>query len=212
MLTVCCLNAHNYMARGREYVEKLHSAVSRNLTLPHRFVCFTDDPESYHYRVQKRPLPHDGLTGWCNKLALFKPGVLEAERVVYIDLDTVITGPLDDLFAYSGNFAMLAPFYTNVLPPFDGYQSGLMAWRAGTQTHIWEAYKAAGCPEVRGGDQAFINSLGVEPDTWQAMFPRRVVSYKAEGGKLPEGTSAVCFHGVPRPHQITSGWVPEHWR
>lgn len=213
MLTVACLNAGNYMTRGQVYTEKLHRAVARHLTLPHRFVVFTDDGAPYADGIDKRPLPDDRLSSWWHKISLFKPGAFaDGERVVYIDLDSIITGTLDDLFAYDGVFCMLAPFFDGVHPVFAGNQSGLMSWTGGTLTHIWKAYEGAGFPELRGGDQAFINALGLPCDTWQALYPGRVFSYKAEGGVIPEGAAVCCCHGIPRPHQITSGWVPEHWR
>ena len=41
MATILCMKwGKKY---GPEYVNRLHSMVSRHLTIPHRFVCLTDD-------------------------------------------------------------------------------------------------------------------------------------------------------------------------
>jgi hypothetical protein len=146
-----------------------------------------------------------------NKLALFRPGVFaEGERVLYLDLDTVITGSLDDIAAYDGEFAMLE----DVIYPGQ-WGSGIMAWRGGFGADLWEAYEAAGFPEVPGGDQAWIMGRamqsGLKPDLLQDLYPGQIASYKMSGGVLAPQTRVVCFHGVPRPHEIETGWVPALW-
>ena len=60
---------------GAEYVNRLYKMVEKNLTLPHRFVCFTDKPEGILEGVEIRPLPalnDEGLPekAW-KKLGLF---------------------------------------------------------------------------------------------------------------------------------------------
>jgi hypothetical protein len=70
---------------------------------------------------------------------LFKPGLFtEGDRIVFFDLDTVLTGRIDDLCTYDGPFAILR----DVFWP-DGLQSSVMAWKAGECTDIWT--------ELRGG-------------------------------------------------------------
>jgi len=211
-MLVVCLNAGNYLKRGREYVVKLHNGVRRHLGGEFGFICFTDDGEPYPDGIAKRELPKSGLKGWWNKVSLFSPGVFgDGERVLYFDLDTLIVGPIGDIAAYSGRFAMLGP-YANVLPPFDGNQSGVMAWAGGFGDEIWRTFASLGNPDVPGGDQAFLNHLNLGPDVWQQMFPGRFASFKWECmGGLPDSVSVCGFHGLPRPHQC-GGWVRDHWR
>jgi hypothetical protein len=45
----------------------------------------------------------------------------------------------------------------------------------------------------------------------QDAFPGLFVSYKQINGP-PEKASVVVFHGKPRPHEVTTGWVPEVWK
>lgn len=207
MVHFICLQAANYLGRGREYTEKLRDGIFRNLPEKStaKFTVFTDDPEDYP-EIKKQPLPEAGLNGWYNKLALFKKDLFpEDELKIYFDLDTVITGALDDIINYQGKFAVLRDFYR-----YYGYGSGVMIWR-GDLSHIWESWDIAGRPEVPGGDQAWLEQV-CEPEHLQDIFPGRFASYKVHAQEaIPKGTSVVCFHGIPRPHQC-NGWVPHFWK
>lgn len=215
MLNIVCVNAGNYLGRGVEYVNILHDMVRRNLQagFPGRFVVFTDTPGGYHGDIIVRPLPHEGLRGWHNKIGLFKPGLFDdGDRILALDLDTLITGRLDEYAAYDGEFSILRDFFVPDDGKFSGWQSAVMAWPANRLAHIWERYEAAEFPIVDGGDQAWIKQNQDKADLWQILHPGSVVSYKASSGRVPQTASIVCFHGKPRPHEVTEGWVPEVWK
>jgi uncharacterized Rossmann fold enzyme len=202
MLRIVCVNWRNYCGRGEEYVAKLHDMVRRNLPEGHEGVFEVFDDAR---------LP-PGLNGWFNKLWLFSPGLWpDGDRIVYFDLDTLITGRLDELVAYDGDFAILH----NLLDPHvnapGDYQSAVMLWRAGFGHHIWENYEAAGFPNVEKGDQAWIEAQLERCDIIQRLYPGLAVSYKGTGGRLPARASIVCFHGKPRPHEV-GGWAQEVWK
>jgi uncharacterized Rossmann fold enzyme len=219
MLNVCCvaLNLDTYLdGRARDAVEILYSMVRRNLAagLRGRFTVFTDNPAAFDGMagVQTKLLP-SGLIGWWNKLALFADDAFpKGERVLYFDLDTVITGPLDDIAAYRGEFAILRDVYRP-----KGYQSSVMAWEAGNfTTRFWDTWDACGRREVEGGDQAWIEErlawIMREPDIFQKLFPGQFRSYKIDCTEfVPKGTRVVFFHGLPRPHQA-GGWVTDVWK
>ena len=217
MLSVVCINAGNYLGLGHTYTNNLRRAVSRNLTLDHRFVCFTDAAkEGYIHGIEVRPLPgkEHPISGWWHKVALFKAGVFEdGERIVFLDLDSVITGSLDDIASYDGEFAMLQDVM------FRGLRaSGVMAWRGGFGSFLWDDYVAAGYPQNIqhpgynfGGDGAWIGRNVDGIDLLQDLYPNQIASYKMTGGILAPYTRIVAFHGVPRPHEVTTGWVPKLW-
>lgn len=213
MLNIVCVEAGNYQGRRADYVNRLHDMVRRNLPLgfPGQFICFTDGgTEGLHPDITVRPLPAKGLEGWMNKLSLFRFGLFDGgDRILYFDLDTLITGRLDDLAAYEGPFAILRDFYRP-----SGLQSSIMAWEAGDWEagNIWQAYAMAGFPHVEGGDQAWIEQNYDGPCILQSLYPDLFVSYKVSGGKMPEKASVVVMHGRPRPHEVTTGWVPEVWK
>lgn len=211
MLNVVCINANNYQERGVEYVKILNDMVRRNLPAgyPGKFTVFTDTPGDYGPEIEVRPLPHPGLEGWWNKLALFAPGVFQDdERVLYFDLDTVLTGRLDAVADYQGEFAILNDFYR-----YNGLQSSVMGWRVSNKTKsIWLDWHKAGMPKIVGGDQAWIEECKLNPDIWQKIAPDAFVSYKVTAGVSPDKAAVVVFHGLPRPHQVTNGWVPMVWK
>jgi uncharacterized Rossmann fold enzyme len=209
MLHICCIRAGTAFAPA--YVDILFDSVRRNLAdgFEGEFVCFTDQHDVLAPGISSRPLPAD-LPGWWSKLALFRPGLFpDGDRVLFLDLDTLITGRLDEIAAYDGPFAILRDFYRP-----DGLQSAVMAWRAGDWSKLWTSYAAAGCPITgQGGDQAWIEQYQWRDDVdlLQDIFPGTFVSYKQINGP-PEKASVVCFHGRPRPHEVTTGWVPEVWK
>lgn len=212
-ITIACVRAgEKYPA---EYVEILFDMVAR--TMPEgtifRQVCFTDQPETYE-NVINRPLP-EGVTGWWAKLCMFTPGAFKpGERVLYFDLDTVLIGMLTDIVGYEGEFASLRDVYRP-----DGLQSSVLMWEAGKSDFIWERWKAAGMPDIPGGDQAWIERAieaergALEFDRLQDVFPDKFVSYKADCLNGPSAdASVVFFHGDIKPHEFVRGWVADFWK
>jgi uncharacterized Rossmann fold enzyme len=207
MLHICCIRAGAAFAPA--YVNNLFDMVRRNLAdgFEGEFVCFTDQNDALDSGIKVRPLPVN-LPGWWSKLGLFRPGVFpDGDRVLFLDLDTLITGRLDELAAYDGPFAILRDFYRP-----DGLQSAVMAWRAGECHEIWNGFVAEGCPTIDvGGDQVWIERTQLGAVRLQDAFPGLFVSYKLIKGP-PDKASVVVFHGEPRPHEIKEGWVPEVWK
>ncbi len=211
MLHLCCIRAGE--AFSPAYVDILHDSIRRNLAdgFEGDFTVFTDQPDTYADGIIVRPLPAD-LPKWWSKLALFRDWLFpHGDRVIFFDLDTVITGRLDELAAYDGPFAILRDFYRP-----DGLQSAVMSWKAGEASDIWRSYEAAGCPQDDpGGDQAWIERSHLETAVlFQDQFPGLVVSYKADNlhNHPPAKASVVVFHGKPRPADVLTGWVPQVWK
>lgn len=201
MLTIACVkHGKKY---GPEYVNILRDMVERNLPeMTGRFVCFTDDPAGINCDTQ--PLP-EGVSGWWAKLYLF-----EACRgpTVYFDLDTVITGPLDEIMNIRPGFTILREFGRS---GDEYYGSGLMAWD-GDYSNIWHKWLAAEKPMTARGDQEWIERCLPEVNFWQDLFPGKVLSFKADRlwSAPPSDAWVVCFHGEPRPHNV-GGWVKKVW-
>jgi hypothetical protein len=175
---------------SEEYVERLFNSLDRNLTVPFTFECV---------REEKFP-------GWWNKILLFPP----TERIVFLDLDTVIVDNADFLFQYDGPFCILRDFYRK-----DGYGSAVMSIASGFGSEISRTFLADSKDAMRQvhGDQNWIERNVKDADIWQEQFPGKVVSYKAHcNGKFPNGAAIVCFHGLPRPHEVSDNWMTEHWR
>lgn len=214
MLNVVCVQVQNYLGLGPEYVNKLYRAVCHNSTVPLRFVCFTDtftNVGNYTKGIDLRLAPK-GLRGWYYKLMLFKEGLFPAgDRIVFLDLDTVITGNIDPLLQYDGEFAILQDFMDA-----KRYGPGVMAWRADTWPALWQNYEAAGFPtHLDLGDLTWINDTwrraGYKPDVLQDIM-NGVYSYRIHcKAGLPADARIICFHGLPRPHQVRDTWMGRHW-
>lgn len=192
-----------------EWARKLRDGVERHLTLPHRFLCLSD----VEVPCERIPLEHN-WPGWWSKIELFN-GKLPTP-CLYLDLDTIITGSLDELFKCPYDFAMLRNFNN---PEMVG--SGVM-WFNKVPTKVYEkfikqpeAYIAHHKRVENGsycGDQAFVwDALGRKVDLITDSF-NNIKSYKRHCRKaLPKDTSIVCFHGHPRPCSVSDEWVKENW-
>lgn len=206
MLRVVCVRTGTKY--GPEYVERLRDMISRNLEhgTAGQFECITDQPETFPGIVNQ---PAEDLGGWWSKMGLFIPHRWpEGDRIWFFDLDTLITGPLDDILKYDGPFAAL----DDLVSP-GSLQSSVMTWRAGECDDIWQRWVSDGMPTPAGGDQVVIGQARPQFVRLQRQFPRSFVSYKmsCQYG-IPHGARVVCFHGEPRPHDVKSGWVPQVWK
>lgn len=209
-LTVVCVlkSGGDY---GPEYVRKLRDGVAKHCTIPHRFVCLSD----VEVPCERIPLKH-GWPGWWSKLEMFRPGVITG-KTLYLDLDTVITGPLDAVATIPYEFAMLNIREKDTMVG----NSGAM-WFASPQTHVYERFVEK--PEfwidfhVKNahnrymGDQAFISDCFEDIPKLHHALPGFFKSYKYDHceNRVPAGCSVVCFGGPPRPAQA-GGWVKGAW-
>lgn len=213
MLIVACVKWGTLYSA--DYVNRMHAMLDRHLGMPFELQCFTDDKSGIDRAITIRRLP-EGLTGWWNKLYLFKGGVFPSgRRVLYLDLDTVIIGSLFHIATSHAEFAILRDFYRP-----RGLGSGAMLWQAGRVNNIWDGYVADDFPDLPGGDQAYIEVAAHRrwghriPDNviLQNLYPGAFVSYKADcAGGPPPGARVVCFHGQPKPHNCGADWIAAHW-
>ena len=70
---------------GPEYVNNLHSGVTRHLKRPHRFVCFTDDPLGLNSAIETFPLPKLGLP------PDHKDALASSARDIFFNIDVLCT-------------------------------------------------------------------------------------------------------------------------
>lgn len=165
------------------------------------FMCLSDIalPDG----ISRVALEHD-WPGWWSKIEAFRVD----GPVLYMDLDTLIVGPLAPLL----KIAQDRPFVA--LRDFNPQQremgSGLMAW-SGQMADLYKVFvrDPAGymrrCSTPRlWGDQGFIETQTRGRSYWQDLVPGAVVSWKKHcaGGRIPAGASVVCFHGKPRPWEV----------
>ena len=139
-------------------------------------------------------------------------------RIFYIDLDTVITGPLDDMARYRGDLAILSTGgIDNEGKDFsDGYNSSILLWDADSPA------LTVVC-DFLGQHFALIHNFIHRLDHWfemmvkdadalQDLFPGQVVDYvHACQERVPDRARIVVFPLRPKPHEFPSPWVREVW-
>jgi hypothetical protein len=198
---------HNWVRYEPKHVRWLRDQVVKFSPIGTRFVCFSDINID---AIDTIPLEMN-WPGWWSKMEMFRH---DLGPVLYMDLDTVIVGPLDGLLSYPHDFTALQSLgkkSTRLL------NSGLMAWN-GCRADIYNPFAAdyeRWMLECRTnqcwGDQGFIaRIIGDKWDSWQSLFPGAVGSYKNTWGrrKPPASARIVCFHGKPKPYEVKHDWVP----
>jgi hypothetical protein len=199
--TVVCVKAG--MKFGPDYVNRLAAMTRRSTARDLRFVCFTDDPHGLAAGIEAQPLPADGLTGWWNKVALFRetlPGV--SGRVLYLDLDAVVVAPLDPLLDHPGGLIVMDNGYV------PGFSSAVMSFEVGAHAHIWNDFTPEAARRC-DGDQDWLGLQAPYADVWPEGW---CVPYRLRAAEGP-GTDCkvVVFANRPRPADDPAPWIRDYW-
>ena len=226
MITICCVLRSGGIY-NRSWVERLHRAVAQHMSAEHCFVCLTDDTKAVSPLIPRvddihwLPLRH-GWPGWWSKNEIYAlPG-----RVLFLDLDVAVVGPLDILldaeteafdgrsFTPEGTFVAIRDFYR----PGQFNTSVVLIEN---RRDIYETFlrDPDAVMAAHRGDQEWLSTIVPEARLWKTG----VVSYKKHcrarlhmpgqpppSLPVPEGTSVVCFHGQPKMPDA-EGWPAEYW-
>jgi len=239
MINIVCLKFGTLY--GPEYVNRLFWAVRRNTTIPFKFHCFTESQTGIAPEIEIHPLTHNlpGV-GWWHKLYLFSKEIPIKGRIFYVDLDTLITGNLDQLLSHDKGFVCLRDLFLARMPPNyrngrfgtakEAVGSGVLSWEAGQHTQIWETFIKDPTGAVKSlhphGDQKWIQLHQPNRTYWQDKYPGQLVSFKVHCGRgLPKNARVVCYHGKPSiPESINkttrvqgytirpTAWVKDYWK
>ena len=211
------------------YSQTLYNMVQRHLTIPHKFIIFTDSIKLHKIvkgdNVEVRKLPFHEYQGYWNKLTLFSPEANLDGPCLYLDLDVVI---LDNINCFSeyGNedsFCVMRDFGQ----PQTWYNSSVLKFNNKTATKaIWKPFLEDKTNQMRlQGDQNVITNMlnkspklmKIFPDTWtqsykwldrsQTRFHKSNWTFE----KSPYAKIAI-FHGNPKPHESQQKWVIENWK
>ena len=220
------------------YVNNLYSMVRRHLTIPHRFVCFTDNNAGFLSGIESFPIPAPDLMGggnfgsW-NKVALFAPKLANLSGpVLFLDLDLIIVDNIDCLFEYQpGQFCIIHDWSRR----HEG-NSSVFRFEVGKHADLLD-YFLKHQEEVRSQfrcDQSYVstrllaaNQLHYWPDDWCCSFKRHCLPKWPKQwfttATLSPKSKVVVFHGRPKPPDAIHGmrhkyrlirpvpWVKEHW-
>ncbi len=226
---------------GADYVNRLYGMVSRNLTIPFQFVCFTENEKDIHPNVKICPLPSLGLPeniperGWL-KLATFQNPLADLEgTALFLDLDVVIVDKIDCFFELEAEFAVC----------FDEKKK---AQKIGnTSVYRFEInkhedvldYFLNNFDSIKSNyrnEQAYLsdkmnekNNLTFWPKDWTPSFKYHCIPkfpfnfWRAPF--IPAGANIILFHGKPEPYEAEKGvsgkwyryfrpvgWITEYWK
>lgn len=207
----------------------LREMLDRHHHKPHRFVCITDEPDALP-GIETIPLWDWGsgikspigrsYPSCYRRLRVFAPdaGEMFGERLVSIDLDTVIVGDVTPLFDRPEDFVI----WNSSDFPKQAYCGSLWMLKTGSRPQVYTEFNPETSPGIawragyRGSDQSWINYM--LPN--EAMWTKKdgVFSYRKDiarfGNKLPPNATLVAWHGKIDPwskHGQKIDWVRAHY-
>lgn len=211
------------------HVNVLRAAVERNLSVPYRFVCVTDDSKGFHSSIEVVNINrHFGefrdLGGCYRRLKAFDQVTALTcfgSKFVSLDLDVVVTGSLDELFRFD-DFRIWEDPYKRRTP----YCGSLWAMRSGAREYVYSDFardpegciRKAQAGRMMGTDQAHITRcLHPGEDSW--TIKDGVYNYNTRvrrwGNQLPENSKLVFFNGKFDPSQPelqkACEWIGDYW-
>jgi len=223
-----------------DYVKVLYNMVERHLTIPHKFIIYTDHVKMHKLvpgaNVEIRKLPFHTYEGWWNKLTLFSPEANLQGTCFYLDLDVVILENIDCFIEYEKDTKFIGMNDFNKSTKL--FNSSVMRFNNDIMTkYVWQEYqKDKKTFDRLQGDQNVISQTIKKtpyyksyPDEWTfsaKWFDRESPRFHREKWTLERksGTKIAVFHGKPNPHELidlhphesydknTIEWVKNHWK
>jgi len=228
-----------------QYVNCLWSMIQRQTSRSTRLICYTDDPVGIDAAILTLPIsplplparvankPWRKITLWAQDV----PGI--SGDVLYLDLDVVITGSLDDFFDYQPQSTFC------VIENWTQIGSGIgntSCYRFRVGAHPYLYTRMLEDPEsvlaAYRNSQTYISHTIKEkvfwPDAWcqsfkHSLLPPWPLNF-LRSPELPPTTKVVCFTGKPDVDEARDGrwealwykkiykhvrptpWIAEHWR
>lgn len=209
---------------GAAYVNRLYAGVERNITPPFSFTCFTDDARGFRPEVHAEPLPPldaempTGTKGIWPKARLWGPrlGAL-AGPVLFMDLDLVVVGSMDDFFSFGDPDAVILARNPNTPMERLG-QTSIFRFPVGKLLPLQERFVAdpQGVADTYRFEQRFVTreapgGVAFWPDPWVRHFRQHCTRPLPLNfflpPRVPDGTRVVIFPGgLLPPHAIAGQW------
>ena len=221
-----------------EYVNRLYRMVRKNISIPYRFVCLTENSDGIMDGIETKPIALDpDLHGWWYKLQLFQRKLHDLKGpTLFLDLDVVIVDNIDALFDYEvNNFCIIQDLQASNL-----FNSSVFRLNVGSYPEVWEDFQINKKNIVKRlhGDQDWVSEKITRPALWPQEW---VVSFKKQCnarsknsfghiGKLlrstgllkpkglasiPDGAKIIYFHGKPDPDDVANSsydmWKHAPW-
>lgn len=203
---VTVFNSRSLTGAAQEFKPEHVQALKRQVDKwapGNEFECLTDVPSHQLSGITCRRLRH-GWPGWWAKMEMFDPEI--PGDFLFMDLDTVITGSLDNILAVR-RLTFLRDFYRDGKKLKEGLGGGLIYLTEECRAQVWNFWMQH--PQLHQrmyprGDQFLFERFFLNTaDRWQDVVPGHVVSYKVHcQNGVPPDARIVCHHGLPRPWQV----------
>ena len=232
---------------GPHYVNNLYAMARRHLTGDFRFVCLTDDTQGIRPEVECFPIPRLDIRpeaagvrdmAW-RKLTTFSTDLVDVYGLhgtaLFLDLDVVVVGGLDDFFAKPGEFLIIKDYKR---PWRVTGNSSVYRFEIGAHPDVLDYFRANEDKMRRDfrNEQAYLSDylhrqgmLQYWPSEWCPICKYHCIPFWPSNywrePLIPDGTRIVIFHGECNPPDALAGkrnrrfrhieptlWVAEHWK
>jgi len=210
---------------GSKYTEadaaRLQRQVSRYLKEPHSFTVFADRDIKGGRRIKDPELCQRSC--FC-RLRMFDPEWQNENNfegtILSLDLDLVVTGPMDDVFLDRPSFKILKGVNKINPNPLNG---SIMMLKAGAHPEVWNDFSLEAADKIQkmefADDQGWIwhklpNAEGWTPGPATGVYAFQKPGWPLEqvGFRLPKDARIVAFIGKRKPGMYQNlDWVRKHW-
>lgn len=217
------------------HVNVLQRMIARTLSIPHRFICMTDEVGPFSDGVEVYALPTEArdvgtiespegqrFPSCYRRLWNFssEAAQLFGEHILAIDIDLVVLKDLAPILDRPEDFVGVRPQMT-----WGNQQrvaGGMYLLRTGSHAAVWNTFRrqpnhsiaAARAAGYRGSDQAWLSyCLGASAPVWNGTAGLYSIRDLREGkSPLPADARLVQFNGPRKPWQSDLYWVKAHWQ
>ena len=213
---------------GPPYINRLYAMLARNITPPFSLTCFTDRAEGIRPEVRALPLPEldvampTGTKGIWPKARLWGETLGDLHGpVLFMDLDLVVVGPMDDFFTFGDPDAVILA--RNPSTPLERLgQTSLFRFPVGKLLPLQQRFRAdpQAVADTYQFEQRFVTreapgGIAFWPTGWVRHFridcARTFPLNFVLPPKLPEGAKVIIFPGgLLPPHAIAGYWGKFH--
>jgi len=215
---------------GPEYVNRLYSMVKRHTQRPLRFICFTDDTQGIDSEVETQDLPTIKLPEFMTQRPWPKIGLWQSDlagldgNVLYLDLDLIITGNIDEFFDYNAEATFCVIRNWTTRDRSDSFyrkvgNTSCYRFRVGAHAYLYDKVQSdpIGCWKQYRNSQTFISNeigeINYWPDEWCVSFKHSLLPNWPQRmfreAQLPPKAKVVAFTGKPDIDDVIAGTWPE---
>ena len=222
-----------------DYVNRLQRMVARHLSIPHRFICLTDDASGFNDKIESFPIPTMPVDvsgperGWT-KILTFSQQLYDIKgQSLFLDLDLLVVSNIDELFSVEGDVLIIKDWLKR-----DGTgNSSVYRFEMGRHSDVLQEFvdRWPGVKKDYRNEQEFISAVLLRkgalqywPESWCRSFKRHCLqSFPLSLFRTPEipgGAKIIVFHGHPHPDEAVRGhsgkwyrfmkpapWIQDYW-